>query len=87
MSTALRPTRTSEVQLQAGKDLRAAAEFFQDGAITRHGMAWRRADTAMYADASGPRSLGRRIVCVATMGTEAEGMIGPSMDLPNDQAG
>jgi beta-glucosidase len=79
-------TRTSQVQLQAGKTYALRAEFFQDGGDYQARLAWRRTDQPMYADAiAAAKSSDVAIVCVSTMGTEGEGNDRPSMDLPNEQ--
>jgi beta-glucosidase len=79
-------TRTSEVQLVAGKPYALRIEFFQDGGDYAARLAWKPASQAAFADAiKAAKSSDVAIVCVSTMGSESEGNDRPSMDLPDDQ--
>jgi beta-glucosidase len=80
-------TRTSEVQLEAGKTYALRVEFFQDGGDYFARLAWKPGGKGAFSEAvEAAKSSDLAIVCVSTMGTEGEGNDRPSMDLPENQS-
>jgi len=79
---------SAQINLTQGQSYDIRVEYYQASGAAVCRLDWITPDTQRYADAiKAAKSSDVAVVCVSTLGQEAEGVDRPSMDLPGDQDG